>query len=86
MNFWSVTALGIGSMVGAGIFALLGQAAFAAGSETYVAFILGGFIAILSGYSYAKLAACYPEAGGLASYFDHAFGSGAIFGPLSLCI
>ena len=75
MNLWSVTALGIGSMVGAGIFALLGQAVMAAGSETYVAFILGGFIALLSGYSYAKLAACYPEAGGLASYFDHAFGS-----------
>ena len=78
MNLWSVTALGIGSMVGAGIFALLGQAALAAGSETYVAFILGGFIALLSGYSYAKLAACFPEAGGLASYFDHAFGSESI--------
>jgi len=84
MNLWSVTALGIGSMVGAGIFALLGQAAMAAGSETYVAFILGGFIALLSGYSYAKLAACYPEAGGLASYFDHAFGSERSSGSLSL--
>ena len=84
INLWSVTALGIGSMVGAGIFALLGQAAMAAGSETYVAFILGGFIALLSGYSYAKLAACYPEAGGLASYFDHAFGSERSSGCLSL--
>jgi hypothetical protein len=84
MNLWSVTALGIGSMVGAGIFALLGQAALAAGSETYIAFILGGIIAVLSGYSYAKLAARYPDAGGLATYFDHAFGTGRVSGTLSL--
>lgn len=84
MNLWSVTALGIGSMVGAGIFALLGQTALAAGGYTYVAFILGGVVAVLSGYSYAKLAARYPDAGGLVTYFDHAFGVGRVSGALSL--
>ncbi len=42
MNLWSVTALGIGAMVGAGIFAVLGQTALLAGKQTYVSFILGG--------------------------------------------
>ena len=84
MNLWSVTALGIGSMVGAGIFALLGQTALAAGRYTYVAFTLGGVVAMLSGYSYARLAARYPDAGGLVTYFDHAFGVGRISGALSL--
>lgn len=84
MNLWSVAALGIGSMVGAGIFALMGQAALVAGAETYLAFVIGGIIAGMSGYSYAKLAAHYPKAGGIQAYFDEAFGSGRLSGTLTL--
>jgi amino acid transporter len=84
MNVWSVAALGIGAMVGAGIFALLGQVAPIAGSETYVSFLIGGGIAALSGYSYAKLAARYPDSGGVSEYFDEAFGVGRLAGALTL--
>lgn len=84
MNMWSVAAMGIGAMVGAGIFALLGEVALVAGKETYISFMLGGFVAILSGYSYAKLAARYPDAGGLDTYFNEAFGAGRFSGTLSL--
>ncbi len=84
MNIWSVTAMGVGAMVGAGIFALLGVVALVAGNETYIAFLLGGTVALLSGYSYAKLAARYPDAGGLVAYFDQAFGTGRLSGTLSL--
>jgi amino acid transporter len=84
MNLWSVTAMGIGAMVGAGIFALLGQAALVAGSYTYASFILGGVVACLSGYSYAMLAIRYPDAGGVSTYFDHAFGPRQLSGTLSL--
>lgn len=84
MNTCSVAALGLGSMVGAGIFALLGQVALSAGQDTYLVFLLGGVIAISSGYSYAKLAARYPEAGGIAEYFDEAFGPRTLSGTLSL--
>jgi amino acid transporter len=84
MNLWSVTAMGIGAMVGAGIFALLGEVALVAGNETFISFIIGGFVAILSGYSYAKLAARYPDAGGLDTYFNEAFGPGKLSGTLSL--
>jgi amino acid transporter len=83
MNLWSVTAMGIGAMVGAGIFALLGEAALIGGSDTYIAFLLSGFVAILSGYSYAKLGIRYPELGGVSAYFDHAFGVSRLSGTLS---
>lgn len=84
MNVWSVAALGIGSMVGAGIFALLGQAALVAGADTYLAFCIGGIIALLSGYSFATLAARYPKAGGITEYFDEGFGIGPLASTLSL--
>ena len=84
MNLWSVTALGIGAMVGAGVFAVMGQAALVAGSLTYVAFILGGVIAALSGYSYAILAVHFPEKGGVSAYFDRGFGTARLSGTLSL--
>jgi amino acid transporter len=84
MNLWSVSSMGIGAMVGAGIFALLGQVALVAGYETYVAFVFGGLVAMLSGYSYAKLAVRYPDAGGITVYFDHAFGARRLSGTLSL--
>ena len=55
LSLWSVIALGIGSMVGAGIFALMGQATLMAGKNVYWSFFLGGVAALLSGYTYAKL-------------------------------
>jgi amino acid transporter len=84
MNVWSVAAMGVGAMVGAGIFALLGVVGLVAGRETYISFLLGGIVAILSGYTYAKLAARYPDAGGLTAYFHEAFGTGRLSGTLSL--
>lgn len=84
MNVWSVAAIGIGAMVGAGIFALLGEAAVAAGRDTFIAFLLAGVVAQLSGYSYAKLAARYPDAGGITAYLDAGFGPGRLSGTVSI--
>jgi amino acid transporter len=84
MTMWSVAALGIGSMVGAGIFALLGQAALMAGDDIYLSFIIGGVVALLSGHSYARLAARYPGPGGIRDYFDRAFPSKLVSGALSI--
>ena len=76
--------MGIGSMVGAGIFALMGQAALMAREGVYISFILGGVIALLSGYSYQRLATRYPGSGGIMDYFDRAFPSRTISGGLAL--
>jgi amino acid transporter len=69
LTVWQVAALGIGSMVGAGVFALLGQVALLMGGHTWLAFAVGGGVALLSGYSYARLGARYPGAGGIIDYF-----------------
>jgi amino acid transporter len=57
--------LGIGAMVGAGIFALLGEARAVAGSAVWLSFLLAGIVAALLGYNVVKLGVRYPSSGGL---------------------
>ena len=52
-------------MVGAGIFALLGEAATVAGSAVWLSFLLAGIVASLLGYTTVKLGVRYPSSGGL---------------------
>ncbi len=84
VSFWSAVAMGIGAMVGAGIFALLGQAGQIAGSAVWLSFIAGGVIALLSGYSMGRLGARYPSAGGLVEYLVQGFGEGIFSGAISV--
>ena len=83
-GLWSAVFLGIGSMVGAGIFVLLGEAGAIAGSLVWVSFIFGGIIALLSGYSLAKLATAYPSRGGIVEYLVQCYGEGVFSGSLSV--
>ncbi|MFV2414097.1 amino acid permease, partial [Escherichia coli] len=57
LGLWKVVSIGIGEMVGAGLFALLGQAALLMEASTGVAFAFGGIVAMFSGYAYARLGA-----------------------------
>lgn len=84
MNIWNVVSIGIGSMVGAGIFALLGHAILLVGKNAFISFILAGIISLLSGYSYAKLAARYPSSSGILEYYNKGFSSKVISGGFSL--
>src|SRR6476661_5810703 len=72
--------IGIGSMVGAGIFALFGQAGAIAGAAVWVSFFLGGILALLQGYSFAKLGARYPSSGGQIDWLVRGLGSGLFTG------
>jgi amino acid transporter len=83
-GLWSAIFLGIGSMVGAGIFVLLGEAGAIAGNLVWVSFIFGGIIALLSGYSMAKLAVVYPSRGGIVEYLVQCYGEGVFSGSLSV--
>jgi len=83
-GLWSAVFLGIGSMVGAGIFVLLGEAGAIAGNLVWISFILGGVIALLSGYSLAKLATAYPSRGGIVEYLVQCYGEGVFSGSLSV--
>jgi amino acid transporter len=72
--------IGVGAMVGAGIFALLGEAGAVAGAAVWLSFLLAGVIAGFQGYSFAKLGARYPSAGGLLEYIARGFGEGHVTG------
>ena len=68
--------LGVGSMVGAGIFALLGEAGAVAGAAVWLSFLLAGVVASLQGYAVAKLGARYPSSGGIVTFLLKGFGPG----------
>ena len=79
-GLWSAVLLGIGSMVGAGIFIVIGQAGAIAGNLVWISFIFGGMAALLSGYSLAKLAIAYPSRGGIVEYLVQGYGEGIFSG------
>jgi len=83
-GLWSAVFLGIGSMVGAGIFIVIGQAGAIAGNLVWLSFIIGGFAALLSGYSLAKLALSYPSRGGIVEYLVQSFGEGIFSGTIGI--
>ena len=74
------TVLGIGSMIGAGIFALLGEAGTVAGAAVWISFLFGGIVAGLLGYVCAKLGMRFPSSGGLITYLIEGFGQGRLVG------
>lgn len=79
LGLWNVVSIGIGAMVGAGIFALLGQAALLMEASTWVAFAFGGIVAMFSGYAYARLGASYPSNGGIIDFFRRGLGQRRLF-------
>ena len=80
----AAVSIGIGGMVGAGIFSILGVVAQAAGNAMWIAFAIGGVVALLSTYSYARLGATFPSAGGAVHFLVKGFGDGVWAGGLNL--
>lgn len=77
LSLTGAVSLGTGVMIGAGIFAILGQVAELAGDLFPFTFLVGAIIAGFSAYSYIKLSNAYPSAGGIAMYLKQAYGKGA---------
>jgi amino acid transporter len=72
--------IGVGAMVGAGIFSLLGPAGEVAGAAVWISFMIAGIIALLQGYSFAKLGSRYPSGSGMIEYLARGFGAGHFTG------
>ena len=84
VSFAAAVSIGIGGMVGAGIFSILGVVAQVAGDAMWLSFAIGGVVALLSTYSYAKLGATFPSAGGAVHFLVKSFGDGILAGGLNL--
>lgn len=77
-------ALGTGVMIGAGIFALVGQVAELVGGWVPWAFFAGAVVVAFSSYSYIRYSATNPSSGGIAMLLKDAYGPGVVAGSFSL--
>jgi len=73
LGLFDATMIGVGAMIGAGIFVLTGIAAGESGPASILAFALNGLVTLLTAFAYAELAAAIPEAGGGYAFVRKAF-------------
>ena len=74
IGLFGLTAYGVGMILGAGIYALIGAAAGVTGNSLWVSFLLGAFISSFTGLSYAELSSTIPKSAAEYSYAREAFG------------
>lgn len=86
LGLYAATSIGIGGMIGAGIFSIFGTAVKISGNAVYIPFIIAGVVALLNGYSYAKLGVRYQSAGGPVEFLLKGFGDGILSGGLNLLL
>ncbi|HKJ82739.1 MAG TPA: APC family permease [Mariprofundaceae bacterium] len=79
-------SIGIGGMIGGGIFAVLGEAVSLAHTATPIAFLIAGSVALLTSYSYAKLSVHFQNQGGTVYFIDKAFGIDLATGAVNLVL
>ncbi len=86
IGYREAVSIGVGGMVGGGIFAVLGLAVQLAGGGTPVAFAIAGAVALLTAYSYAHLSVALPSQGGTVSFLVRAFGTGIFSGSMNVLL
>lgn len=86
MSLTEVISVGIGGMVGGGIFAVLGLSVALAGGAAPIAFAIAGVIAFFTAVSYSKLATALPSSGGTVTYLNCAYGTGIVAGGLNVLL
>lgn len=86
IGFIEAASIGIGGMVGGGIFAVLGLAVQLSKGGAPVAFLIAGIVALFTSYSYSKLSVAFPGKGGTVSFLNKAFGPGMLTGSMNLLL
>ncbi len=84
ITLWGAVGMGTGVMLGAAIFAVLGQVAQLAGNLMTFAYVGGAIIATFSAYTYIKMSNSYPSAGGIGMFFVKTYGKGTITASAAL--
>ena len=74
LNLWEVTLIGVGIIVGAGIYVLIGEAAGLTGNSVWLSFIIAAIVSSFTGLSYAELSSRFPKAGAEYVYIKESFG------------
>jgi len=86
VGYLEVTAIGIGGMVGGGIFAVLGLSVDLAHGGAPLAFLIAGAVALVTAYSYARLSVALPSQGGTVAFLDRAYGPGLLTGSANILL
>jgi len=83
VNLKEAISIGIGGMVGGGIFAVLGLATDLAKGGTPISFLIAGVIALVTAYSYSKLYITYPDKGGTVKFINVGYGVNVFSGGIN---
>ena len=86
LGAFSTLSIGIGGMVGGGIFAVTGLTVEVTKGSAPIAFVIAGVVALLTSYSYLKLTLRYPGEGGTVAFLNQAFGGGIVTGAASILL
>lgn len=73
MGLFHLTMYGVGIIIGAGIYVLIGEATAFAGNAVWISFLLGMIAAVFAGLSYSELTALFPKAAAEYTFVKHAF-------------
>ncbi len=73
MGLFHLTMYGVGLILGAGIYVLIGEAVGFAGGSVWIAFVLGSIVALFAGLSYAELSSIFPKAAAEYTFVKNAF-------------
>lgn len=88
LGFWTLVVYGVGDILGAGIYALVGKVAGVAGNSSWIAFSVALGAAALTALSYAELGSRFPKSGGESHFCQQAFhspGIALLIGWLVVC-
>ncbi len=86
LGTFSTLSIGIGGMVGGGIFAVTGLTIEVTKGAAPIAFLIAGIVALLTSYSYLKLTLRFPGEGGTVEFLNRAFGSGILTGSANILL
>jgi amino acid transporter len=86
LGTFSTVSIGIGGMVGGGIFAVTGLTVEVTKGAAPVAFLIAGIVALLTSYSYLKLTLRFPGEGGTVEFLNRAFGGGIVTGAANILL